>query len=560
MRQVLCPVLVGRDGQVRYVEAALAAARGGHGGAVLITGEAGIGKSRLVREASRTAEALGFVVLTGRAVAGDVPTPFRPFAEALASVGRTGRLPDNRELASFRSALGRLVPEWRQPRQTSGVDSLVFLGEALLRLLRAMSDAGCLLVLEDLHWTDRETLALLEYLADNCAAERLLCLVTLRDEPDAGATALAGALEARGSAVALALGRLDPAATDRMALACLGTSRLPDVVRGLVADRAEGLPFLVEEVLAGLIGDGSLAERDGQWYVSAPIIAGVPGSFADALRRRLDGLAASSRRVIDAAAVLGRRFDWRLLGPVTGLPDVVVAAALRQAVGLQVVATDGDGFRFRHALTQDAVLSGLLPPERALLAGQALAAVESAHPGLPGTWCVFAAELAEVSGDAPRAAALLLDAGRRDLALGALASAEQTLARADALVDPDDAALLDAIGEAMTETFALSGQVDRAIEMGEGLLARQGGRPGSTGIATLHLGIARAAIAGGRWAEAATSVEIARQSLGADTPQVDACAAQVAVGRGELAHANALAAAALAAAEVRGYRTWSVRR
>jgi hypothetical protein len=123
--------------------------------------------------------------------------------------------------------------------------------------------------------------------------------------------------------------------------------------------------------------------------------------------------------VIEAAAVLGRRFDWRVLGPVTGMPDAAVAAALRQAVGLQLVAADRDGFRFRHALTHEAVLAGLLPPERALLAGQALAAAEAAHPGLPGPWCVLAAELAGVSGNTARAGALLLEAGRRDLAVGA---------------------------------------------------------------------------------------------------------------------------------------------
>ncbi len=147
---------------------------------------------------------------------------------------------------------------------------------------------------------------------------------------------------------------------------------------------------------------------------------------------------------------------------------------------------------------------------------------------------MFAAELAEVSGDAARAAALLLEASRRDLALGALASAEQTLTRADALIGPQDAALHGAVGEALTEVFALSGQVDRAIEMGEALLARYGGRPESTRVAALHLGIARAAIAGGRWAEAGASVEIARSSTGADAAQVDACAAQVALGRGDL--------------------------
>ena len=85
--------------------------------------------------------------------------------------------------------------------------SLVFLGEAVLRLLRALSaQAGCLLVLEDLHWADGETLALLEYLADNLSAERVLCVGTLRDEDDAAAAGLASTLEGRGSAAVLPLG------------------------------------------------------------------------------------------------------------------------------------------------------------------------------------------------------------------------------------------------------------------------------------------------------------------------------------------------------------------
>jgi DNA-binding CsgD family transcriptional regulator len=553
VRQVLCPVLVGRDEEARQLQAALAAAEAGGGGTVFVTGEAGIGKSRLVRETARAAGACGFVVLAGRAVPGGVPTPFRPFAEALASAGRSGRLPDSAELDPFRPVLGRLVPEWRRPRRAAADESLVFLGEAVLRLLRALSpDAGCLLILEDLHWADRETLALLEYLADNCSAERVLCIGTLRDEEGAGAAALARVLEARGSAAVLPLGRLDPAATARMVLACVGASDLPGAVQSLVAERAEGVPFLVEEVLASLIGDGTLAERDGRWHAADLAGAGVPATFADAVHRRLDGLDADSRRVIRAAAVLGRRFDWALLGPVTGLADAPVAAALRQGVGLQLVVADRDSFRFRHALTHEAVLAGLLPPERAALAGYALAAVEAAHPGLPGTWCVLAAELAEGAGNAARAGALLLEAGRRDLAVGALASAEHTLARARALIGPDDAVLRTAVEEALTEVFAMSGQVDRAIETGRTLLARPGTGAASVRAAALHLVIARAAIAGARWAEAAASIEVARGSAGALPAQVDACAAQVAIGRGELAGADQLARAALRAAESGG--------
>ena len=146
-----------------------------------------------------------------------------------------------------------------------------------------------------------------------------------------------------------------------------------------------------------------------------------------------------------------------------------------------------------------------------MLAGRALAAAEAAHPGLPGAWCTLAADLAGRAGDAARAGVLLLEAGRCDLAVGALASAEQTLTRARELVGPAPRTSVD---EALTEVFAMSGQVDRAIETGKMLLARLG--PPSPRAANLHLGIARAAIAGARWAEAAASIEVARESAGAD--------------------------------------------
>ena len=154
---------------------------------------------------------------------------------------------------------------------------------------------------------------------------------------------------------------------------------------------------------------------------------------------------------------------------------------------------------------------------------------------------MLAAELAERADNGAQAGALLLEAGRRDLALGALASAEHTLMRARALIGPDDAMLRTGVDEALTEVFAMSGQVDEAIEMGHTLLARLGGGTPSARAASLHLGIARAAIAGARWAEAAASIEIVRGSPGADTAQADACAAQVAVGRGQLAEADELA-------------------
>jgi len=487
-------------------------------------------------------------VLTGRAVAGGVPTPFRPFAEALASALRANGLPESPELDPFRPALGRLVPQLQPESEAADDGSLVFVGEAVLRLLGVLSpDHGCLLVLEDLHWADLETLALIEYVADNVFAERLLCVGTFRPEEGGGAADLAAKLESRGSAEVLPLRRLGPDAMARMAMACLGAGQLPAPAQSFVAERTEGVPFLVEEVLAGLLADGVLVDRDGRWETTGPVAAGVPATFADAVGRRLEAIDPDSRRVIRAAAVIGRRFEWSLLRPIAAVSDEAVLAALRQGMDLQLITAGEQGFRFRHALTQEAVLAGLMPPELAVLAGLALVAVEAAYPGLPDAWCTLAADLAERAGDSTRAAALLLEAGRRDLAVGALASAEGTLIRARTLAGSGDVGLEIGIDEALTEVFAMAGQVDRAIETGRTLLARIG--PSAARSADLHLRIAQAAIAGGRWADAAAGVAIARAVPHADLARVDACAAQVAVGREDLAEARRLAGAALRAAE-----------
>ena len=133
-------------------------------------------------------------------------------------------------------------------------------------------------------------------------------------------------------------------------------------------------------------------------------------SFVDSVRGRLRGLGAEPARVLQVAAVLGRRFDWTLLPAAAQVSDLDVMAALRAGVDAQLlVAEPGAQFRFRHALTRDAVLDDLLPAERGLVSRAVLDAVEAAHPALPGQWCEVAAGLAERSGQHERAAALLLE-------------------------------------------------------------------------------------------------------------------------------------------------------
>jgi DNA-binding CsgD family transcriptional regulator len=556
MRQVLCPVLVGRDEEMQILVDALDRAADGRGGAYVVAGEAGVGKSRLVREVSELARSRGWPVLTGRAVPGGVPVAFRPLAEAVSGGMRGYGRPDLPELRPFRPALGRLVPEWLPPPPAPAVESPVALGEGLLRLLRVLGENGCLLVLEDLHWADPESLAVLEYLADNVGAERIVCVGTLRPEEGGAGRQLTRTLVDRRAARVVELARLDDESAVRLGRACLGTAALPAAVEESLAASADGLPFLVEELLAGLVGSGALAERDGRWSATGPLGWRVPPTFADAVGRRLDALSAPARGVLHAAAILGRRFDWSLLPAVTGLAEPEVVAALRRAVSAQLVATEAGGFRFRHALTRDAILDDLIPPERAELAGRALAAVEQARPGLPGAWCELAAELAEVAGRRSRAAELLLAAGRRSMAAGALATAEATLQSAGRLV-PDDPALAVAIDEALTDVFALAGEVDRAFALGNRLLARLdlASRLPSGG-AELHLRLARAGVAAGRWEVAAGHLAAARrvppEREAGLAARLDALDAQVALGQGRLSEAGRLAAAALAVAEQAG--------
>jgi predicted ATPase len=177
-------------------------------------------------------------------------------------------------------------------------------GEAVLRLFRALAGSAVLLVgLEDLQWADPDSLAVVEYLADNLRAERVLCVVTVRPEPGSAGYKLVRSLDARRSVRFLSLGRLSAAETGQMVLACRPAAT-HDVVR-LVVSAADGVPFLVEELLA------------------AP---GVPASFAAGVATRLAGLGEAERRVIQVAAVLGRQFDWQLLLPAAGRTGARVVA------------------------------------------------------------------------------------------------------------------------------------------------------------------------------------------------------------------------------------------
>lgn len=541
---MLCPEVVGRGPEVAGLRGRVAELGDRRGGVVVLRGDAGAGKSRLVREVVGELDGL---VLSGRAVPGDSPVPFRPLAEAFLATFRDRQLPSSPTLAGFDAQLARLVPGWGAGAPVD--DSPVLLGEAIVRLLAVLAASEpCVLVLEDLHWADPETLAVVDYLADALRHETVLCLATCR--PDGTIDELLERLVPRDPAAVVQVGLLDGPSTEDMVSACLATTERPAGLSDFIHVHSDGNPFLVEELLAGLAASGTLERSGGRWEITGPLSPAVPASLRDSIRRRLDVLNPVARHVLGAAAMLGRHFDWELLPGIADVDGRAVVDGMRTAVAEQLVESDGDGFRFRHALTREAVLADLLPPERRILAARAWPAVELAHPGLPGPSCQLAADLAEAAGDTSAAAARLVESARRAMAAGALATAEQTVRRARLLAATDAAEALDG-DELLVHLLAASGKLAEALALGVTVDATMAATEAPrVRRVDLLVELTRAAASAGELDHAEAMAARARQVAGPDpdpalAARIDVVAAQVALDRARLDDAERLCRAAI---------------
>ncbi|WP_433787858.1 helix-turn-helix transcriptional regulator [Actinomycetospora sp. CA-101289] len=506
--------MVGRDAERAAVRRCVDALREGTGATLLVTGEAGVGKTRLLREVVDAAD--GLPVLTGRAVPGG--GAYRPLAEALAPPLRAGGVPTTARLRPFRAALASLVPgatgdHGGVPPAGPVADPAVVLGEGLLALLAELyPDRGVVLVLDDLHWADADTVDLLGYLAGTVAGAPLLLALSARDDEVGGADVVA--LAAHPDVSVLALDRLGADGVARLAAARgeAYSGSLDELVR-----RSEGLPFLVEE----LLGAGPDT---------------VPPSWANLVARRLAALPGDARTVLDAAAVAPGDPDHRLLATGTGLDEATVLAGLRAAVPAGLLTAADGRLTWRHALTRDAVLAALLPPDRAAVAGRLAVALEARDA--PGDRERAAARHAE-AGDHDRATALLLDLAGRDADRGALGHAEELLARATAL-----GAAPGRVAAERVRMLALRGRAAEALAVGDAAL--ESGTVTGDEHAELCLRLARAAVLGGRFADAEDRVTRAGRP---GDPRSLVIAADAAFGAGETATASARARAAVRAAD-----------
>jgi DNA-binding CsgD family transcriptional regulator/tetratricopeptide (TPR) repeat protein len=542
------PDIVGRDAELAHLRAALAASRRGRGGAVFVVAEPGLGKTRLVREVAHIARSSAQVVLRGRAVS--PLAQFHALSEAFLSVLRHRGVPAAAELAPYEQALSRLVPEWRTARMTGADDSVVVLGEAVLRLLRWLGgEAGCLLVLDDLHDADADTLAVLDYLTDNIADEPVVLVGTVRPDPGP-ALDLVRAAGRRGVATVADLSPLDSRQVAVLVAGCLGVA--PEAVPGDALDRlvacGEGNPFYVEELLAEMVGGGQLVRSGGGWRQTGAGGPGVPAPVLASVTTRVRRLGRHGPAVLGAASVFGQTFRASLVGAVAGVGDTALFDVLRAAVAARLVDVADDGYVFHHALTAQALRAGLLPQEGAALAVRAATAIEAADPELPGEWCLLAGELWERADVPDRAADLFGRAGQRAVHQGALGTAIALLERSLDLVDEPPATVL----EPLLDALVAAGQVDRARELGARL--RLDAAPHVQ--ARVHLRLARVAAAAGQWSWGHGELDHARRLIDpaagpAATARVDVVAAQLAFTAPEpdrLTRAEESAARALRAA------------
>lgn len=533
-------ITVGRAAELSLLGSALAAARQRSGQAVFLLGEAGIGKSRLAGECAYQAYGLGLPVLRGRGSSTGTVTPFRPLIEALSSRFRAAGPPTDPELDPYRPALARLVPEWRGAAASAAgagayPETVVELAEALLRLLAVLGrDQGCVLLLEDLHDTDAETVAVLEYLVDNLAGLPVLLVGTLRAEPGP-ALDLVRAAERRRAAGVTDLRPLPPADVRAMAAAVLESEAadVPAAVLETLAERGDGCPYLIEELLADMLAGGTLHRAGGRWEVAGGLRTGVPGTIVRSWGRRIDQLDPPVRDLLLTAATLGSRFSVATVQLITGYDDRTLFSHLRSASEANVIVPDGaapDRYAFRHTLTADAVTAALAPAERAAVARRAARAILRADPDLADERRQLVASLLLAGGDRTGAAGHFAEAGRRVLEAGAAGSAVVLLERAHELAGDTERA---AVTEQLLPALAEAGQLDRAFELVRTLPPVRPEPTAARGPTTrtpavdrrvdLHTRLAWAAVMAERTTEAAAQVAAARALSGAHPrPEQDA--------------------------------------
>jgi len=443
--------LVGRDEALSRLVGAYARARLGHGGVVLISGEPGIGKSRLVQEFVTGLRGKA-TVMVGSGHETEKGLPYWPLIEALSPhVPVLGQATLQLE-PHYLTQVARILPELRTlhpnlpaPMPMDTGQEHGYLCAAVVHWLQslAIQHPPLVLCLDDLHWADEATLSCLEYLSCRIKGAPILVLGTYRPEEAAAIAKLRTQLARLGLLQETALGGLSQADVLRLIRHLSGQTSGAEQFSQRLHRETGGNPFFLLETLRAMFEAGILRQDKTGWstgvdkttddYGELPL----PETVCQAIRERLSRLSLQARQVLEAGAVIGQQFDLNLVRQTSGRRESEVIAALDMLLARQIIAEHDGTYRFHHDLIRTVVYRDLSYGRRRLLhrrVGEALVQRRSADVAALAWHFERAEELR-------RAAAYALQAGQHARAVFAYAAARTQGDKALALLQREAADL-----------------------------------------------------------------------------------------------------------------------
>ncbi len=517
-------VVVGREVELETLRRAVRSAREGETTCVFLVGEGGIGKTRLLAEASALGRQLELAVLSGRAPLA-TPVAFSVVADGLRSWLRGHQPPG--PMSPFDRGLALVLPEWPVPERSAELDAAqlrLLALEGVVRLVRQIASTGngAVLLLDDLHDADPESLELVRYLT-NAAIDGLSIIGTMRPSESAPADELLRSLRRDGVVdVVTVVGLTERSVGDLVA--ALLDARPPDPLVADIVARSDGVPLLVEEVLLAHVRAGTIENDDGG-MVWRGGVAAVPATIRDLVEARLGALDPVHRNVLVAGAVVGD-FDPSLMTAVAAADDAIVTDALAAGVRAGVLETAGGVIAFRHAIIREAVLDATVP--HLIDTMHRRAAVALATGPTDANLLERRARHLTAVNERDEAAGALASAAERRLDEYALLAAEQAARAAVELAHspPTKAMAVDAL----SRTLAAQGRWADALQLDTVTVAEHGETP------ERRLRMATSALEAGRSEEAGAIIARAL-AAGDESPLLDLTAGRAAVVGGDAKHA-----------------------
>jgi len=386
--------LIGREEELSQLDGFWRRAERGEGHLILLSGEPGIGKTRLVEELTALADLRGGLVLEGH-FHPELGVTYLGFREALQDYLRSIPVEQARELiGSSAPELVKLVPEVESiipdivPNPPMGeleAERLRLFDHVTQFLIRLTRKTPILFVLEDLHWADGPSLMFLHFLLRNTRQLPVLVLGTYREtelDPVRPFYETLLGMNRERLYTRIALQGLDAGKAAYLISALLDGQVEAGLVEAITRD-TEGNPFFIEEVVKGLVERDLLGQENGEWNLSEGVDTFIPQSIQIALGKRLDSLSEDGQEALSLASILGREFDMDILLEMSGWDEDRMLDALDEAIKAQLItetrAHGRDTYRFNHILLSQVIYEGINTRRRARFHQQVGEALEKVH-------------------------------------------------------------------------------------------------------------------------------------------------------------------------------------